>query len=93
ALVLQSPNTPKLFKGEEWGTPTPIQFFTDHEEEDQAPSVSQGRAREFAGFGWNADEIPDPQDAATVETSRLDWSELDQTEHTRMLAWYRALTA
>ena len=91
--MLLSPYTPMLFMGEEWGTRTPFQFFTDHEEEDLARSVSQGRAREFAGFGWDADEIPDPQDAATVETSRLDWSELEQTEHTRMLAWYRALTA
>ena len=93
ALVLLSPYTPMLFMGEEWGTRTPFQFFTDHEEEDLARSVSQGRAREFAGFGWDADEIPDPQDAATVETSRLDWSELDKTDHARMLAWYRALTA
>ena len=93
ALVLLSPYTPMLFMGEEWGTRTPFQFFTDHEEEDLARSVSQGRAREFAGFGWDADEIPDPQDAGTVETSRLDWSELDKTEHAHMLSWYRALTA
>ena len=91
--MLLSPYTPMLFMGEEWGTRTPFQFFTDHEEEDLARSVSQGRAREFAGFGWDADEIPDPQDAGTVEASRLDWSELDKTEHAHMLSWYRALTA
>ena len=93
ALVLLSPYTPMLFMGEEWGTRTPFQFFTDHEEEDLARSVSEGRVREFAGFGWDADEIPDPQAAETVEASRLRWDELNEAEHIRMLAWYQALTA
>ena len=92
ALVLLSPYTPMLFMGEEWGTRTPFQFFTDHEDDDLARSVSEGRVREFAGFGWDADEIPDPQAAATVEASRLRWSELDEAEHARVLAWYQALT-
>ena len=92
ALVLLSPYTPMLFMGEEWGTRTPFQFFTDHEE-DLARSVSEGRVREFAGFGWDADEIPDPQAAETVDASRLRWDELNEAEHIRMLAWYQALTA
>ena len=93
ALVLLSPYTPMLFMGEEWGTRAPFQFFTDYEEADLARSVSEGRVREFADFGWNADEIPDPQASGTVEASRLRWSELDDPEHARMLAWYRALIA
>ena len=93
ALVLLSPYTPMLFMGEEWGTRTPFQFFTDHEEDDLARSVSEGRVREFAGFGWDADEIPDPQATETVEASRLRWDELNEAEHIRMLAWYQALTA
>ena len=93
ALVLLSPYTPMLFMGEEWGTRTPFQFFTDHEEEDLARSVSEGRVREFAGFGWDADEIPDPQEPGTVEASRLRWEELDEAEHARMLTWYQELIA
>ena len=62
-------------------------------EEDLARSFSEGRVREFAGFGWDADEIPDPQAAETVEASRLRWDELNEAEHIRMLAWYQALTA
>ena len=93
ALVLLSPYTPMLFMGEEWGTRTPFQFFTDHEEEDLARSVSEGRVREFAGFGWDADEIPDPQEHGTVEASHLRWEELDEAEHARMLAWYQGLIA
>jgi maltooligosyltrehalose trehalohydrolase len=99
ALVLLSPFTPMLFMGEEWGTSTPWQFFTDYTDPDLAQAVRDGRRAEFAGHG-HADasgaadhdpEAPDPQDPATFERSRLDWSETTQPEHVRMLAWYRTL--
>ena len=99
ALVLLSPFTPMLFMGEEWGTRTPWQFFTDYTDPDLAQAVREGRRAEFAGHGHtdasqaaDADlEAPDPQDPATFERSRLDWSQIAQPEHARMLAWYRAL--
>jgi maltooligosyltrehalose trehalohydrolase len=99
ALVLLSPFTPMLFMGEEWGTRTPWQFFTDYTDPDLAQAVREGRRAEFEGHGHpgtpqTADkgpEVPDPQDSATFERSRLDWSETAQPEHARMLAWYRAL--
>ncbi|HEY5554622.1 MAG TPA: malto-oligosyltrehalose trehalohydrolase [Cellulomonas sp.] len=99
ALVLLSPFTPMLFMGEEWGTRTPWQFFTDYTDPDLAQAVREGRRAEFAGHGHTdasqaADEdleVPDPQDPATFERSRLDWSQIAQPEHARMLAWYRAL--
>ena len=99
ALVLLSPFTPMLFMGEEWGTSTPWQFFTDYTDPELAQAVRDGRRAEFAGHG-HADasgatdrgpEVPDPQDPATFERSRLDWSETTQPEHVRMLAWYRTL--
>lgn len=93
ALVLLSPFTPMLFMGEEWGTRRPFQFFTDHVDPGLGEAVSAGRVREFAAFGWDAARIPDPQSPATVEASRLDWSEPEQPGHARMLAWYRALIA
>lgn len=93
ALVLLSPYTPMLFMGEEWGTRRPFRFFTDHPEEDLAATVRDGRRREFADFGWEAEQIPDPQDPATRTVSVLDWSEQDQPGHSRMLAWYRQMTA
>ena len=91
ALVLLSPYTPMIFMGEEWGTRTPFQFFTDHDDPGLAAGVSAGRAQEFAGFGWQAEQIPDPQDPATFAASRLDWQELERADHARMLEWYRAL--
>jgi maltooligosyltrehalose trehalohydrolase len=93
ALVFTSPFTPMLFMGEEWAASTPWQFFTDHPEPELAEAVRAGRRREFAEHGWSESDIPDPQDPATVQRSRLDWSELDGTLHAEMLDWHRALIA
>ena len=93
ALVLTGPFTPMLFMGEEWGASTPWRFFTDHAEPDLAEAVRTGRRREFAEHGWDVDELPDPQDPATRDSSVLDWSELSGEPHRRLLAWYRELIA
>ncbi|MCX4749717.1 malto-oligosyltrehalose trehalohydrolase [Kitasatospora sp. NBC_01287] len=90
-LVLTSPFTPMLFMGEEWGAATPWQYFTDHTDPDLAQAVRQGRRREFTAFGWAAEEVPDPQDRATVLRSTLDWSEPRSGEHAELLRWYRRL--
>jgi maltooligosyltrehalose trehalohydrolase len=87
ALVLLAPFVPMLFMGEEWGATTPWRYFTDHEDAALAEAVRKGRAEEFAAFGWA--EVPDPQDPATFEASRLDWSEAVGD----LLEWHRALIA
>jgi maltooligosyltrehalose trehalohydrolase len=92
ALVLTSPFVPLLFHGEEWGASSPSQYFVDHEE-DLARAVREGRRREFAAFGWRAEEVPDPQALETFERSRLDWSERDKDAHAELLAWHRDLIA
>ncbi|MFF0392433.1 malto-oligosyltrehalose trehalohydrolase [Kitasatospora sp. NPDC004615] len=91
ALVLTSPFTPMLFMGEEWGASTPWQYFTDHTDPQLAEAVRQGRRREFAEHGWRAEDVPDPQDPATVRASTLDWSEPGRAPHAELLGWYRAL--
>jgi maltooligosyltrehalose trehalohydrolase len=93
ALVLTSPYTPMLFMGEEWGASTPWRYFTDHDEPALAEAVRTGRRREFADYGWDAEEIPDPQDPETWRSSVLDWSEVDKPPHHELLAWYRDLLA
>jgi maltooligosyltrehalose trehalohydrolase len=90
ALVLTSPFVPTLFQGEEWGASSPFQYFTDHEDE-LGRLVSEGRKNEFAAFGWRPEDIPDPQDAATFERSRLNWEEKDSLPHAALLEWNRAL--
>ncbi|MFB6720101.1 malto-oligosyltrehalose trehalohydrolase [Kribbella sp. NPDC056345] len=93
ALVITSPYTPMLFMGEEWGASTPWRYFTDHDEPTLAEAVRTGRRQEFAAFGWDASEIPDPQDPATWRSSVLNWSEVDESPHRELLAWYRDLLA
>jgi maltooligosyltrehalose trehalohydrolase len=93
ALVLTSPYTAMLFMGEEWGASTPFQFFSSHPEPELARATAEGRKREFADHGWNADDIPDPQDPQTFQRSKLNWSELDSADHAKLLGVYRALIA
>ncbi|HUB18290.1 MAG TPA: malto-oligosyltrehalose trehalohydrolase [Acidobacteriaceae bacterium] len=92
ALVLTAPFVPMLFQGEEWAASSPFQYFTDHDEE-LGRLVSEGRRKEFAAFGWQAADIPDPQSPATFQRSKLHWSERTQPEHAAMLDWYRKLIA
>ncbi|MGH9225300.1 MAG: malto-oligosyltrehalose trehalohydrolase [Acidimicrobiales bacterium] len=93
ALVLCSPFVPMLFQGEEWGASTPFQYFTDHEDRELGKAVSEGRRREFAAFGWDPEDVPDPQDRATFERSRLRWAEVDTEPHAGLLDWHRRLIA
>ncbi|HEX5266693.1 MAG TPA: malto-oligosyltrehalose trehalohydrolase [Acidimicrobiales bacterium] len=91
ALVLTAPFVPLLFQGEEWAASTPFQYFTSHPDPQLGRAVSEGRRREFADFGWEPSDVPDPQDPATFERSVLDWSEPSRPPHRAVLEWYREL--
>jgi maltooligosyltrehalose trehalohydrolase len=93
ALVLGSPYTAMLFMGEEWGASTPFQFFSSHPEPELARATVEGRKAEFAEHGWDADDIPDPQDRQTFQRSKLNWDEVDAGEHARLHRLYRDLIA
>ncbi|MGK2904238.1 MAG: malto-oligosyltrehalose trehalohydrolase [Mycobacterium sp.] len=93
ALVLGSPYTAMLFMGEEWGSSSPFQFFTSHPEPELGRATAEGRKAEFAGHGWDADEIPDPQDLETFTRSKLNWDEITDGDHGRLLSTYRDLIA
>ena len=61
-----------LFQGEEYGELAPFQFFTDHIDAEIADATRNGRRREFAAFAeFSGEEVPDPQDVATFERSKL----------------------
>ena len=91
-LLFAGPFTPMLFMGEEWAAGTPWQFFTSHPEPDLAMAVAIGRQREFANHGSSPTaEVPDPQDPAAFQRSKLDWSELARPQHREMLDFYRRL--
>ena len=92
-LALTSPYTAMLFMGEEWGASTPFQFFSSHPEPELARATAEGRKAEFAEHGWDADEIPDPQDPETFQRSKLNWAEVGTGEHARLHRLYRDLIA
>jgi maltooligosyltrehalose trehalohydrolase len=93
ALVLTSPFVPMLFQGEEFGASTPFPYFTHHDDPELAKSVSVGRRNEFAAFGWDPEDIPDPQDIATFERGKLRWDDISAEPHASLLDWYRELIA
>jgi len=86
--VLLSPFTPMLFMGEEYGEEAPFQFFTDHIEKKIAEATRKGRRKEFEAFVEFAGEVPDPQDVATFERSKL-----TRQENPEIAALYRRLFA
>jgi maltooligosyltrehalose trehalohydrolase len=92
AVLLMAPSVPLLFQGQEWGATSPFQYFTDHDA-DLGRAVSRGRRREFAAFGWNPDEVPDPQAADTFLRSQLMWDELGVGRHAELLRFHRRLIA
>ncbi|MET4636856.1 malto-oligosyltrehalose trehalohydrolase [Mycetocola sp. 2940] len=93
ALTLLGPFTPMLFQGEEWGASTPWQFFTSHPEPELGRATAEGRIAEFSRMGWDPDVVPDPQDPATFTNSKLDWDELANGDHARVLDFYRSAAA
>ena len=91
ALILTSPFIPMLFQGEEWGASTPFQYFTDHQDPELGKAIKNGRQEEFSAFGWNPDEIPDPQAVETFERSKLKWIEKESEPHRSILEWHKKL--
>jgi maltooligosyltrehalose trehalohydrolase len=91
ALVLTAPFIPMLFQGEEWAATTPFLYFTGHTEAELGRAVREGRSHEFAAFGWDPEEIPDPQAPETFLRSKLKWDELELGFHSEILEWHRDL--
>lgn len=88
-LVFTAPYVPMVFQGEEWAAGTPFQYFTDHQDPGLGEAVKKGRRSEFASFGWEETDIPDPQSQETFERSKLNWEEVGRSPHKEMLEWYR----
>jgi len=91
ALLLLAPETPLLFMGQEYDEPNPFLFFTDYGDPSLQQAVREGRRQEFKDFDFADDQVPDPQDPATFNQSKLDW-QLTQGEN-QMLDWYKSLLA
>lgn len=89
-IVLTAPYLPMLFQGEEWAASSPFLYFADHEDEELRKQVAEGRRQEFAAFGFG-DDVPNPEEPATYEASKLNWDERNEGRHAEMLAWVKQL--
>jgi maltooligosyltrehalose trehalohydrolase len=90
ACTLFAPQVPLLFMGQEYGESRPFQFFTDHVDPAIAEATREGRKREFARFtSFAGEDVPDPQDPATFQHSKLDRSHRDE----ELVALHRELLA
>ena len=87
ALLLLSPHTPLLFMGQEYDESNPFQFFTDYGDPTLQRAVSEGRRNEFKDFDF--EQVPDPQDPATFERSKLNWDLARDDNY--MLIWHKRL--
>jgi maltooligosyltrehalose trehalohydrolase len=82
AYLLLAPGTPMLFQGQEFGSSKPFLFFADHPEE-LAVGVHQGRKdflKQFPNLAVAEMQrrVRDPDDPATFEDCKLDWSERER---------------
>ncbi|HYI16647.1 MAG TPA: DUF3459 domain-containing protein, partial [Thermomicrobiales bacterium] len=90
AAYLLSPYIPLIYMGEEYAEAAPFQYFTSHTDPDLAKAVSEGRKSEFSRFDW-AGELPDPQDEATFQRSKLDHTLREGGQHKAINDLYREL--
>jgi len=91
-MLLTAPCIPMLFMGEEFAASTPFLYFADHEDDEMAKRVFEGRKQEFAAFGFEeAEQIPNPEKPETFEASKLNWDELHEGIHAEMLEWTKKL--
>ena len=90
-LTLTAPFIPMLWMGEEFAATAPYLYFADHEEEEMRRLVSEGRKRDFAAFGWDENEVPDPEAEETFARSKMDWHEVHEGKHAEMFQWVKDL--
>ena len=90
ACILLSPHVPLLFMGEEYGETAPFPYFVHHSDSALIEAVRRGRREEFEAFRWQG-EIPDPQDAGTFLSAKLDWAKRGTGHHHVLLSWHREL--
>lgn len=91
AALLLAPFVPMLFMGQEYGETAPFPYFTSHEDPALIEAVRRGRLAEFTAFGWDAAEVPDPQDPATFASARLDRRLAHEPVHAGLLALHHEL--
>jgi len=93
-LLCFLPYTPMLFMGQEWATARSFVYFTD-QPGDIGQHMAKNRQAEFERYGAHPGRatlarMPDPQSEDAFLSSKLDWTEREQSPHQETLALYRA---
>ena len=88
AMLFCAPFIPLLFMGQEYGETASFYYFTDHGDPALIEAVREGRRRETGAF-LDGGEFADPQDIATFQRSKLDWSLHRKAPHSGLLEWHR----
>lgn len=87
AVLLLAPQTPLLFMGQEFASSKPFMFFADHDNEELARQVSEGRRKFLEQFPSHASAyrdseaqrfLPDTNAELNFIRSKLDFSERDK---------------
>jgi malto-oligosyltrehalose trehalohydrolase len=95
AILLLGPQIPMLYMGEEYGATQPFLYFCNYQG-DLAKAITEGRRKEFAGFGAFADEqqrakIPDANATQTYVASQLDAADRERSPHKEWLEYTKTL--
>jgi maltooligosyltrehalose trehalohydrolase len=88
--VMFSPFVPLIFMGEEWNASSPFQYFVSHIDSELAEAVRKGRSQEFK-FSNPMEETPDPLSIRTFHDSKLNWTDLERSEHKIIHDFYKHL--
>jgi maltooligosyltrehalose trehalohydrolase len=88
------PHTPLIFMGQEWGAGNAFHYFTDMSKELGA-MIYEGRKKELLHMKFVTDpaeveKMLDPQDEKAFLESKLNWAEIDDEKHRRLLELYRS---
>lgn len=96
AVKLLSRYIPMTFMGQEFGSTSPFNFFTDHNDQFFIDSVRNGRNNEYNIERFNAEEISqgvDPNSEEAFLNSKLGWEEASQKINKGLLRWHEELIA
>lgn len=89
AILLLAPETPLIFMGQEFASSHPFLFFADHDSEELAQSVSDGRKKFMEQFPSFASAyksshakhfLPNPCSKNSFERSKLDFKERESNQ-------------
>ena len=92
-LAMLAPHLPLFFMGEEADIRSPFTFFVDLDEEEAKAKQDDRyeQMREIFNEDVEDGDLPDPNDPATFEMSKLPWDELTWPQRQAALARFREL--